>query len=88
MIKQEVINKVARKTGYEVVEVSAIFHEVLNQIKENIDEGIYIRGFGSFIMKTRKAKPARDISRGTEVMVPEHQVPFFKPSKEYFTQKF
>jgi len=86
MTKQELISKVTRKTGYEETEVSAILHEVLNQIKANTKEGVYIRGFGSFTKVTRRAKIGRNITAGVPVFVPEHDIPVFKAAPNYHDQ--
>jgi DNA-binding protein HU-beta len=54
-------------------------------VKDNISNGenIYLRGFGTFSTKVRAEKAARNISNNTTVVVPEHKIPFFKPSEEF-----
>jgi DNA-binding protein HU-beta len=49
-------------------------------------KNIYLRGFGSFIVKKRKTKVARNISAGTQVIIPEHYIPFFKPCKRFLNR--
>jgi DNA-binding protein HU-beta len=86
--KAEIIAKVADSTGIDKVLVSVALESFFIEVKSSLasDENVYVRGFGSFIVKTRKAKKARNISVGATVMVPEHQVPSFKPAKEFVEQ--
>ena len=62
-----------------------VINQTMTEIKKALAQGrkIYLRGFGTWLPKERKAKLARNISRGTTVRVPAHKVPFFKPSKEF-----
>jgi DNA-binding protein HU-beta len=86
--KAEIISKVSESTGIDKVIVSVALESFFVEVKDALssNENLYVRGFGSFIVKTRKAKKARNISLGKTVMVPEHQVPAFKPSKEFIEQ--
>lgn len=88
MTKAELISKIADSTGRDKVDVSVILESFFVEVKDSLatSENVYVRGFGSFIVKTRKAKKARNISKGATVMVPEHNVPAFKPSKEFVEQ--
>lgn len=85
MTKAELINAIAISTGYDKTSISNIVEATMTNIKKSVAEGenVYLRGFGSFISKTRKAKIARNISQNTSVHVPEHQIPAFKPSNEF-----
>lgn len=46
-------------------------------------ENVYLRGFGSFIIKHRAAKTARNISKNTTITIPAHDYPAFKPAKTF-----
>lgn len=85
MTKLELAQAVSLKTGVEVLKVIEII-DASNQviIKTNAKgEGVYMRGFGSYTPKTRKQKIGRNIHAGTAVLIPEHSIPFFKPSPEF-----
>ena len=88
MTKAEIISKVSDSTGIDKVLVSVALESFFVEVKDALagNDNVYVRGFGSFIVKTRKAKKARNISVGATVMVPEHQVPAFKPAKEFVEQ--
>lgn len=83
MRKVDVVSKIADLTGIQKTDVlitlEAFFREVKNQVKEG--ESVYVRGFGSFIPKKRARKIGRIISRGEEIVIPEHYIPAFKPAK-------
>lgn len=85
MTKAELINEIAIQTGYDKTSIQLIVGSAVENIKKAVAEGdtVYLRGFGSFSTKTRAAKIARDISRETSVEVPEHRIPYFKPSTEF-----
>lgn len=88
MTKAEVIAEIAEKTGVEKADVSATVEAFLSVVKNSMSEGsnIYIRGFGSFVNKKRAKKVARNISKNTAIVIDEHYVPSFKPSKEFVQQ--
>jgi DNA-binding protein HU-beta len=81
MTKAEVISQIAEDTGIEKVDVQQV---VEDSIKNG--ENIYVRGFGSFIVKKRARKIARNISRNTSIEIPEHFIPHFKPSKQFIDE--
>ncbi len=85
MTKAELVNQIAAQTGYDRVTVLNVVESFMENVKDSIvkDENVYLRGFGSFITKTRKEKIARNISKGTSIVVPEHKIPAFKPAKEF-----
>lgn len=85
MTKAEVISEIADKTGIDKADVSATVEAFFTVIKDNMAEGenIYVRGFGSFINKKRAKKVARNISKNTAIIIDEHYVPAFKPSKVF-----
>ncbi len=88
MTKAELVNAVAISTGYDKTTIMNIVESAMENIKKSVANGdnVYLRGFGSFITKTRAKKIARNISKNTSVVVPEHKIPAFKPSREYAEQ--
>ncbi len=85
MTKAELVNQIAAQTGYDRVTVLNVVESFMENVKASVEkeENVYLRGFGSFITKTRKEKLARNISKGTTLIVPEHKIPAFKPAKEF-----
>lgn len=85
MTKSDIINEIHERTGIERVAVGCILEELMTTIKDNMTEGenIYLRGFGTFFIKTRNEKIGRNITAGTSLVVPEHNIPAFKPCKEF-----
>lgn len=86
--KADVIAQIADKTGIDKADVSVTVEAFFNVVKNSMADGenIYIRGFGSFVNKKRAKKIARNISKNTAIVIDEHYVPSFKPSK-VFTNK-
>ena len=85
MTKAELVNSIAIRTGYDRVTIMNIVETAMEEVKKNVitGENVYLRGFGSFITKTRAQKVARNISKQTSIVVPEHKIPAFEPSKEF-----
>jgi DNA-binding protein HU-beta len=85
MTKAEIINEIVNKTGIEKVVVHAIVEAFMETVKTSMIKGenVYLRGFGSFIIKKRAEKTGRNITKKTQVKIPAHNVPAFKPSKEF-----
>jgi len=85
MTKADLVEKVAEKTGLTRTDVMVVVENFLEQIKKSLEEGhnIEIRGFGTFKVKARKARKARNPRTGEEVPVPTRKVPVFKPSNEF-----
>ena len=85
LTKQKLINEIANKTGVEKAVVTEIVEGSINLIKQTMvnGENCYLRGFGSFIVKKRKGKVGRNITKGTVVIVPERYVPTWKASKSF-----
>jgi DNA-binding protein HU-beta len=88
MTKADLVNEIAKKTGTASQEVLLTLESFIEVIKDSMEGGndIFIRGFGCFIIKKRAKKIARDLSRNTEVVVPEHFIPAFKPYPEFKEQ--
>ncbi len=85
MTKAELVNAIAIQTGYDKTTIMAIVESMMENVKKTVAEGenVYLRGFGSFITKTRAKKIARNISKNTSIVVPEHKIAAFKPSDEF-----
>ena len=85
MTKAELVSSVAQSTGIEKTTVAAAVESVMETIKGSIIQGepVYLRGFGTFGIKHRAAKPARNITKNTTILIPESDVPSFKPAKEF-----
>ena len=85
MTKAEIAHAISEKTGIEKKEALNIIEAFMVTVKENMEKGeeVYLRGFGSFIIKKRAQKVARNISKNTTITIPEHNIPAFKPSKSF-----
>ncbi len=85
MTKAEIVNEIAHKTGIEKIAIMTVVEELMIAIKDSLTEGenVYLRGFGSFIVKKRAEKTGRNISKNTTVIIPAHNIPAFKPSKAF-----
>lgn len=85
MTKAEIVAQIAQKTGIEKVAIQATVEEFMNVVKESLSEGenVYLRGFGSFIIKKRAEKTGRNISKNTTIIIPAHNIPSFKPAKTF-----
>jgi DNA-binding protein HU-beta len=88
MRKADLINIIADKTGIPKVDVLVTIETMFKEVKDSLikKENIYIRGFGSFIIKKRAAKIGRNIKRNVAVNIPEHFIPAFKPAKEFIQE--
>lgn len=88
MTKADIITEIAEKTGIEKVAVQASVEAFMKSVKHSMESGknVYLRGFGSFIIKQRAKKTGRNISKNTVIIIPAHYVPVFKPAKT-FTDK-
>src|SRR5215203_560131 len=85
MTKAELVNQISEQTGVEKNVALNIVEATMNVIKETMSDGenVYLRGFGSFIVKRRAQKLGRIISRNTTIVIPEHSIPAFKPAKTF-----
>ena len=85
MRKADLITRIAEKTGVPKVDVLVSLESFFTEVKESLAEGenVYIRGFGSFVTKTRAKKIGRNIKKNIAIEIPEHQVPSFKPAKVF-----
>ena len=85
MTKADIVNEISKRTGVDKVTVLSSVEAFMDVVKESLvkEENVYLRGFGSFIVKKRAKKTARNISKNTTIIIPEHNIPAFKPSKEF-----
>ena len=83
--KADLVEKVAEKTGLTRTDVAVVVDSFLDTVKKAVENGhnIEIRGFGTFKIKVRKARKARNPRTGDVVPVPDRKVPVFKPSNEF-----
>jgi len=88
MTKADIVNEVSKNTGIEKVTVQKAVEAFMETVKDSLTVGrnVYLRGFGSFIVKRRAEKTARNISRNTTIIIPEHFIPSFKPAKTFVAQ--
>ena len=85
MTKAEIVSEISNKTGLEKQAVQTIVETFMNSVKGALakNENVYLRGFGSFIVKQRAKKTARNISKKTTIIIPAHKIPAFKPCKTF-----
>ncbi len=85
MTKADIVNEIARKTGTDKQTVLNTIEAFMDTVKESLtqEENVYLRGFGSFVVKKRAQKTARNISKNTTIIIPEHNIPSFKPAKTF-----
>ena len=85
MTKADIVNEVAKATGIEKIAVQNVIESFMESVKDSLakDNNVYLRGFGSFIVKKRAKKTARNISKNTTLIIPEHNIPSFKPAKVF-----
>ena len=85
MTKADIVSEIAKSTGVEKVQVQAIVEAFMESIKTSLTQknNVYLRGFGSFLVKKRAKKVARNISKNTTITIPEHNIPAFKPAKSF-----
>ena len=85
MTKLEIAKEIHKSTGIAVPDVVTVIESLMGSIKDSLAHGenVYLRGFGSFIVKERAEKTARNISKNTTVVIPAHKIPAFKPSPAF-----
>ncbi len=88
MRKADLVNKIADKTGIAKVDVLVTLEAFFKEVKESLADGenVYVRGFGSFIIKKRAKKIGRHIKKNKAIEIPEHYIPAFKPAKTFVEQ--
>lgn len=85
MTKQELIKQIARETGVEATTVSAVMEGFMEEVRaaQIRKENVFLRGFGTFLIKHRREKTARNITKNTTLKIPAHDIPAFKASPEF-----
>lgn len=85
MTKADIVNEISKSTGIDKATVLETVEKFMATVKDSLSNGenVYLRGFGSFIIKTRSQKTARNISKSTTIIIPEHNIPAFKPAKVF-----
>jgi DNA-binding protein HU-beta len=85
MTKADIVNEISKSTGIEKITVQKTVETFMETLKHSLVKGnnVYLRGFGSFIVKKRAKKTARNISKNTAIIIPEHFIPSFKPAKSF-----
>ena len=88
MTKADIVNEISKSTGIDKASVLETVERFMDIVKDSLanDENVYLRGFGSFLIKTRSQKTARNISQNTTIIIPEHKIPAFKPAKVFMEQ--
>jgi len=85
MTKADLVSEIALQTGYDRATILNVVEATMFNVKKSVadGDGVFLRGFGTFTTKTRAQKVARNITAQTSVVVPEHKIPYFKPSNEF-----
>ena len=85
MTKADIVSEIAKKTGVEKTQIQTIVEAFMEEVKISLEkeENVYLRGFGSFLIKKRAEKVARNISKNTTITIPAHNIPAFKPAKSF-----
>ena len=85
MTKADIVNEISKSTGIDKATVLETVEKFMEAVKDSLANGenVYLIGFGSFIIKTRSQKTARNISKSTTIIIPEHNIPAFKPAKVF-----
>ncbi|MGL5318588.1 MAG: HU family DNA-binding protein [Bacteroidales bacterium] len=85
MTKADIVNEIAKSTGIDKATVLTTVEAFMSVVKDSMSNGenVYLRGFGSFVIKKRAQKTARNISKNTTIIIPEHNIPSFKPAKTF-----
>ena len=88
MTKAEIVAKITEKTGIEKTNTQVVVDAFMNVVKETVAQGepVYLRGFGSFVRKTRAEKVGRNIKKDESIIIPAHNIPAFKPSKTFINE--
>ncbi len=88
MTKAEIVAEIANKTGIEKIAVQSVVETFMDTVKAAMisGENVYMRGFGSFIIKERAEKTGRNISKNITIKIPAHKIPAFKPAKTFVNE--
>lgn len=85
MTKADIVAEIADGTGLDRAEVQKTVEAFMETVKKSMTNGqnVYLRGFGSFVVKKRAEKTGRNISKNTTIIIPAHNIPSFKPAKTF-----
>lgn len=85
MTKADIVSEIANTTGIDKAAVLTVVEQFMTVVKDSLAHGenVYLRGFGSFIIKKRAEKTARNISKNTTLIIPAHNIPAFKPANSF-----
>ena len=85
MTKAEIVSNIAEKSGLEKADVLRVVEDLMVEVKNSLESGenVYLRGFGSFIVKKRAEKTGRNITKNTTIKIPAHNIPAFKPAEVF-----
>ena len=85
MTKADIVTNISDKLGIDKTDIQSTIEKFMIEVKGSLEKGenVYLRGFGSFIIKTRAEKTGRNISKNTAVKIPAHNIPAFKPAKVF-----
>ena len=85
MTKAEIVNEISNSTGIDKVAVMQVVESFMEEVKKSLEakENVYLRGFGTFSVKHRAQKTARNISKNTTLVIEAHDLPAFKPAKSF-----
>ncbi len=88
MTKADIVNEISKNSGIDKATVLESIEQFMNCVKGSLANGenVYLRGFGSFIVKERAQKTARNISKNTTIIIPAHNIPAFKPAKTFMQE--
>ncbi|MDR2911419.1 MAG: integration host factor subunit beta [Bacteroidales bacterium] len=88
MTKADIVNEISKNTGIEKATVLKTVETFMETVKDSLvnGENVYLRGFGSFVVKKRAEKTARNISKNTTIIIPAHYVPSYKPAKTFVSK--
>ena len=88
MTKADIVNEISKSTGIEKTVVLETIEKFMETVKDSLSKGenVYLRGFGSFIVKQRAQNTARNISKEATIIIPAHNIPAFKPAKVFMNE--
>ena len=88
MTKADIVTEISKSTGIDKATVLSSVESFMEIVKDSLAQGenVYLRGFGSFVVKKRAQKTARNISKNTTIIIPEHNIPAFKPAKTFLNE--
>ena len=88
MTKADIVNAISENTGIEKMAVQKTVEAFMDSVKGSLIKGedVFLRGFGSFVVKTRAEKTARDMAKNTTITIPAHNIPAFKPAKSFVAE--